>query len=377
MSLLMMARRGAVVSGGGGSWSAGAGANAPSWSGKTTYPVQQFATALPVHYAAATAEGFKGFQGFPDAYGEEWLPTRITYPTVTSPLGTQPVLQITYPGQVENITANGQSTTPFRWARDEYTDIGVRITGTWSGTLSFETSVDGTTWTAQTMLTPLEVPTASFTTSNVVWIANSTALRSAYDYFRVKATAWTSGTAVVSVGMQGGQAPARGDFGTLTGSPTRLYFRMGFKTSSNWTDNNNTGTKLIFFSQDSASGQSTNHYVAMTEGSGVDRVSPGVGLQPSGWGSSNNLTPSQTFNHGEWHDLEVIVEAGTAGNADGVAKVWMDGIQVVNVSNVGFFGSLMTPRFTKFVFDPTFGGGAAPPIGQHVQIAQLYYESAA
>ena len=357
-------------------WSVGAGANAPSWSGKTTYPTQQFATALPVYPTAATAEGFQGYQGFPNAYSETWLPNRVTYPTVSTPLGTQQVFQLQYPGQVETITINGQSTTAWRWASNEYTNIAVKVTGTWTGTLSFENSTDGTTWTAQTMYNPVSLTSVSSTTANAYWIADSAATKSAYAYFRVKATAAMTGSATVCVGMQGGQAPARGSFGSFTGVPTRLYFRMGFKTSSDWTDNGNTGTKLIFFSQASASGQTTNHYVNMTIGA-TDKVSTSINLQSTGWGFSNTISPSQTFNHGEWHDLEVILQAGTAGNADGIAQVWVDGIQVVNSTTVAFFGSLMTPGFTNFWFDPTFGGGTQPPVNQTVQIAQLYYESAA
>jgi len=355
-------------------WTVGPGANAPSWGGKTTYPIQQFASTLPVHFASADANGYKGFSGFPGASGETWTPTRVSYPTVATPLGAQQVFQLQYPGQLESITANGQSTTVWRYAGNAYTNLGVKVAGTWSGTLAFETSTDGTTWATLSAWNAGTSTSESSTTVNGRWEANSAATRSAYDYFRVRATAWTSGTATVTVGMQGGQAPANASFGNLTGSPTRLYFRMGFKTSANWTDNGNTGTKLIFFSQVEASGQKTNHYIAMTEGSGVDKVSPAVNLQYMS--SAANNPPSQNFNHGEWHDLEVILHAGTAGNADGIAQVWMDGIQVVNSSTVKFFDSLLTPRFTGFYLDPTFGGGTRPPVNQTLQIAQFYYESA-
>lgn len=361
-----------------GIWTDGPGANAPSWPGKTTYAIQQFATAIPVHYAAADANGYKGFSGFPGASGETWTPTRVSYPTVATPLGTQQVFQLQYPGQVETITANGQSTTVWRYAKNAYTNVAVNVTGTWDGTLSFETSTDGITWTAKSMWNDKasEQYSATSTSNNVGWwIADTLAERTAYDYFRVRATAWTSGTATVTVGMQGGQSPANASFGNLTGSPTRVYFRMGFKTPADWSDNGNSGTKLIFFSQITDSGQRTNHYIPMT-GNGTNLIRPGVNLQSTGWGGSNNIDPSQTFNHGEWHDLEVILHAGTAGNADGIAQVWMDGIQVVNSSTVAFFGPLMTPRFTEFYFDPTFGGGTNPPINKFVQVAQFYYESA-
>jgi hypothetical protein len=371
-------------------WTAGPGANAPSWIGKTTYPIQQFATPLPVHFSPADANGYKGFSGFPNAGGAVWFPTRVEYPTVATPLGTQPVFQLRYPGQVENITTEGQTTTVWRYAGSQYTNAAIRITGTWTGTLSFETSTDGVTWTAKSCFNRGTLVSQTSTTVNSPkgWEADtsSASTLAEYDYLRVRASAPMTGTARISVGMQGGQSPANASFGNLTGDPTRIYFRMGFRTSADWSDNNNTGTKLIFFSQRPSNDgppntQQTNHYVSMTAGSSTDKVLTGVNTQWNGGGGSNrnmplSPTPAQLFNHGEWHDLEVILHAGTAGNSDGIAQVWVDGVQTVNESNVQFFSTLMTPKFTNFWFDPTFGGGSNPSLNQTVQIAQWYYESA-
>jgi hypothetical protein len=364
-------------------WVAGPGANAPTWIGKTTYPVQQFATPIPVHPSPADANGFKGDQGFPNSGNVTWYPTRVTYPTVTSPLGTQPLLQITYPGQTESITTEGQTTTVWRYAGAEYTNVGIRVSGTWTGTLSFETSTDGVTWTAKSCYNNATFTSQTSTTANSVtnkgWTATTTSASTLaeYGYFRVRASAPMTGTAIVSVGMAGGQSPARGNFGSLTGTPTRLYMRVGFRTSANFNDNGNVGTKMIFFSKKDQSGQTTNNYFNTTSGSPTEKVYTSINLQPTGWGFSDTIPPSQTFNHGEWHDLELIFHAGTAGNADGIAQVWVDGIQVINDSTVPFFGSLMTPGFTSFYLDPTFGGGVnPPPADQTLQIAQWYYESA-
>jgi hypothetical protein len=350
--------------------------------------VQLFATPLPVHFQPATPEGFKGFSGFPNAGGAVWFPTRVEYPTVATPLGTQPVFQLRYPGQVENITTEGQTTTVWRYAGFQYTNAAIRVTGTWTGTLSFETSTDGVTWTAKTCFNrTLGINQTSTTASGGPWEANtgtSPTTLADYEYLRVRASAPMTGTAAVSVGMQGGQSSALATFGSLTGSPTQFYFRMGFKTSADWSDNGNTGTKLTFFSQKPSddgppNSQQTNHYFGMTQGSS-NKVSPGLNLQFNGTTGNRNMpaspTPSQLFNHGEWHDFEAIAVANTAGVANGIAQVWMDGVQIVNESNVAYFTSIMTPNFSGFLFNPTFGGGTNPPINQTVQIAQLYYESA-
>ena len=100
-------------------------------------------------------------------------------------------------------------------------------------------------------------------------------------------------------------------------------------------------------------------------------VSPAVILQPGG-----PINPTVEFAHGEWHDLEVVLEANTPGVANGIAKTWIDGVQALNVSNVQYFGAGLLPQFSNWYLDPTFGGGVSPALNCTVQIAQWYYESA-
>lgn len=353
-------------------WTAGPGANAPTWIGKTTYATQQFATPLPVGPNPATAEGFRGDQGFPNYGGQTWLPTRVTYPSISTPLGTQPVLQILYPGQTESIAANGQSTTVWQYAGTEYTNVGVRVTGTWTGTLSFETSADNITWVAITGYNGSTFVNESSTTVNGSWqVNNSSSTRAAYQYFRVRATSAMTGSASVSVGVSGGQSPARALFGTMPSNPSRVYFRMGFRTSADWSDNGNSGTKFVFFSQTVR----TNNYVNMTNGT-TNLVSPGVNLQFYGSPPSQSIPATVEFAHGEWHDLEVILEANVPGVANGVVKTWIDGVQALNRNDVLLFPSATTAQFSNWYLDPTYGGGLRPATNYTVQLAQFYYESA-
>jgi hypothetical protein len=153
--------------------------------------------------------------------------------------------------------------------------------------------------------------------------------------------------------------------------------RVGLKTSADFNDNGNVGTKLIFFSKKNVSGQSTNHYINLSSGSATNKVSAGINLQYGGSPASRSIPPSQLFPHGAWYDYEVVLEANTPGVANGIAKTWINGIQVVDETNVLFFPSLIPAQFTSFYLDPTFGGGSnPPPVNQSVQLAQWYYESA-
>jgi hypothetical protein len=84
--------------------------------------------------------------------------------------------------------------------------VGVQVTGTWAATLQFEVSVDGTNFTP-TAAVPAGTSGAivSTTTANGIWQCDVTGMAA----FRVNCTAFTSGTAVVtlisSIGDSGGR----------------------------------------------------------------------------------------------------------------------------------------------------------------------------
>lgn len=71
----------------------------------------------------------------------------------------------------------------------------VQLTGTFVGTVSFEGTVDGTNWVAINMTPPNSATAASSATAAGVWVGSASALRAV----RARMSAYTSGTAVVSV----------------------------------------------------------------------------------------------------------------------------------------------------------------------------------
>ena len=95
------------------------------------------------------------------------------------------------------ITANGQDVTA-DLTNLSVAGLTVQITGTWSGTLSFQGSNDGgTTWVATSVTTAVATGAILLTTTTtnnlfVVIIAGA-------GKFRVTATAWTSGTANIYI----------------------------------------------------------------------------------------------------------------------------------------------------------------------------------
>lgn len=128
-----------------------------------------------------------------------------------------------------SITANAQSITR---ALEGESGVSVQITGTWVGTLQFEATVDGTNWVAVNGVGAGTANIATTTTVNGLFRNTPAGCAS----FRVTSTAWTSGTAVVSIraalgtggtflnqisGVQGGVAHDAVD----SGNPQKIGMR--------------------------------------------------------------------------------------------------------------------------------------------------------
>lgn len=85
------------------------------------------------------------------------------------------------------------------FSADDADYFAIQITGTWSGTISFETSLDGSNYVALGLLSAGATSPATYVTSataNGIWnpIPSSRGLGSV----RVRMSSYTSGTAVVT-----------------------------------------------------------------------------------------------------------------------------------------------------------------------------------
>ena len=92
--------------------------------------------------------------------------------------------------------------------------IGVQVTGTWAGTLTFEASVDGSIFQAINTIATNGSSLVTTTTANGVWQGSVAAMKT----FRVRASAWTSGLAVVS--LESVDEPPGTYLGAVTGAIT-------------------------------------------------------------------------------------------------------------------------------------------------------------
>ena len=98
-----------------------------------------------------------------------------------------------------NITTNGDTVTlPYRHFANG--GVGVQLAGTWTGTVTFEVTIDGTNYVALPMANVNSGATASTATANGIFAGNVVGVSA----FRVRATAAMTGTLNVTiVGLAG------------------------------------------------------------------------------------------------------------------------------------------------------------------------------
>jgi hypothetical protein len=99
-----------------------------------------------------------------------------------------------------------------------YASVRLQVTGTWVGTLTFETSVDGTNWVSRVLNNSASQGASIASTTTNALFAGDLAGR----FFRVKASAWTSGTATITLLYSAAPAAVTPGLLTLNGGTTSL-----------------------------------------------------------------------------------------------------------------------------------------------------------
>jgi hypothetical protein len=162
-----------------------------SWAVGGTTPSFGGVYATLVNKLAGTSELY-GTSGVP-AFGTAGSPgaTAITIQGITN--GTSVPVTITYTDRTstgtitstQNVAVNTQGSA----------STGVEVTGTWTGTLSFQATVDGTNWVAVNAIVPVTGVEVTSTTANGNWEIPS----AGYQQVRVLGNTVATGTATVTL----------------------------------------------------------------------------------------------------------------------------------------------------------------------------------
>lgn len=95
-----------------------------------------------------------------------------------------------------------------------YQSVSIQITGTWSGTLTFQVSNDNVNWITKTMYSP-SLNASATTTANNIFSADIGSR-----YFRAQMTSYASGTASVTIAFSGAGYETLRDTQPISGSVT-------------------------------------------------------------------------------------------------------------------------------------------------------------
>lgn len=186
-----------------------------------TQPIS--AAALPLPTGAATQATLASVDGKLPALDTGYVPVlvkngqlEITNDTGNPlPVGTAAQLNVTG-------SASANNTDLISVACDAYRSVNFQITGTWAGTITFQVSNDNTNWIAVNAIASNGTAAVTTTTANVV----AYSALSGVQYFRVRFTAYTSGTATINAYFNRDSVPTA----TLPGSPTNTV--VGSATGS-------------------------------------------------------------------------------------------------------------------------------------------------
>lgn len=124
-----------------------------------------------------------------------------------NPLPVGPAAQLNVTG-----SASANNTDLISVACDAYRSVNFQITGTWSGTIAYQVSNDNTNWSAINIIVANGSSVISSTTGNTI----AYGALNGFQYFRVRFTSYTSGTASINAYFNRDPVPTA----TLPGSPT-------------------------------------------------------------------------------------------------------------------------------------------------------------
>jgi hypothetical protein len=174
---------------------------------------------------------------------------------------------------------------------------------------------------------------------------------------------------IYKTALRGGWAPASiGKAYTVAQERQTLYVSFTLKLSSNFQAHiSGVNKKLHFFT---AGG--SNRAVFIIRGSGSGTLVPAFLLQRLGipmtyttFGERQTTSTEQNLNsnpavcktiRGQWHHYELILTDNTPGVANGRAQIWMDGVNCLDVSGIGFAASGQNGKWEDIWWSPTWGG---------------------
>jgi hypothetical protein len=161
------------------------------------------------------------------------------------------------------------------------------------------------------------------------------------------------GEARFEAGFNGGSSPVT-TWTSFGGSGhTEIYISFWLRLSDNW-QGHSSGVNKVGFAW--IHGDASVYFSAQGGGSGSLR--PQIRLQavPDGARNLDANATSVAIDRGRWHHWEVQLIANSGGNANGVARLWLDGTLVSDHRDIRYSSGSQSRVWEHLYWNPVWGG---------------------
>jgi len=147
---------------------------------------------------------------------------------------------------------------------------------------------------------------------------------------------------------------------------SEIYLAFPLKMSSNFYG---CGTNKIFFIW--LAGQPAVYLKVDGDGSGP--LTFWISTQSSA-SSADPLAVGTVVTRNQWTNIEAYMKVNTGSNHDGIVKIWQNGVQTINVTNVEFVTASDSHTWERVAWNPTWGGGCSGtvPANQYMWMDDVY-----
>jgi hypothetical protein len=152
--------------------------------------------------------------------------------------------------------------------------------------------------------------------------------------------------------------------GNSDGQKSKVYLSLWMRIPTPDYENQEVGTKWGFlaYGRDPArSGSALNDGYFLLVGGGRQAIRSAFRMRFHQQGFvervlDQNVMRRPVFTCGQWHHLEVVAEVNSPGARNGIFRMWVDGQQIMNYSDVVYTTPERRFKFTGWKWNPTWGG---------------------
>ena len=163
-------------------------------------------------------------------------------------------------------------------------------------------------------------------------------------------------------GLVAGRAPVI--FGGWEGRKahkSKVYMSVWIRIRGNSYENQASGTKFGFLSYGDDESNRQNQGFLILNGRSTQGIFSSftfkfVQTKHVVSNRHQNVNTGALFTAGPWHQLETIYEVNTIGKADGKLRMWVDGIQIMNYTDMVYITAAKPVKFNYWNWNPTWGG---------------------